>query len=136
VIDSLEWAYPLPDDDFLTMRRILEALPERVAMEVRWERLPHYVVAVANPVAAVYLRCAVEDGRPTDDDGHLVVGPNEIWVSEDERSECEKILADMCQSPAVWWSFAAIAFKSIEAHRDFGAEYKRLTGLPHAAKHL
>jgi hypothetical protein len=124
-----EWAYPMHDDDFETLERIMMSLPD---IEVVWERLPAFAVAVADPTAAVYLRLAVESEPPTNDDGSSLLDPNEIWVADDERPECERLLVEACPSPAVWLAFACMMFASDEAHRAFGAAYTAATGRPHA----
>ena len=121
-----EWAYPVPDDQFKTLQDIMRSLPDGPDIETVWERMPYFVVVVADPLAAMYLRLAVRNGLPTDDDGTPLLGENEVWIAEDEREECERMLAEDCRSAAVWTAFAKIAFASEAAHADFRAAYVNL----------
>jgi hypothetical protein len=125
-----DFAYPFPDDDFQTLEQVLDLLPAGASMDVVWEPFPAFIAAVADPVAALYLRLAVNDGRPSDVDGKLLVGTNEIWVELEEREECERLLSECCPSPVVWSRFAKMCFASDEAHRQFGRAYRKITGLP------
>ena len=43
--------YPVPDDGFETLERIMISLPDIAYMEVSWEMLPAFVVTVADPKA-------------------------------------------------------------------------------------
>ena len=128
-----EWAYPIAEGDFEVLEDILMALPDPASVELFWERLPGFVAVVADVAAAVYLRLALENGRPTDEDGRPILEPNEVWVGADERARCENLLARNCPSPVRWFSYARIAFATAEAHRRFGAAYTAATGLPNAA---
>ena len=122
-----EFAFPLPDDNFATIKAIMRSLPQAEDIETVWSRMPHYVVQVADPLAAMYLRLAVTNGPLTDDDGTSLLGENEVWVAdEDERAECERILAEECPSASVWTAFAKICFASEDAHRQFRAAYVRV----------
>ena len=124
--------YPVPDDGFETLERIMISLPDVAYIEVSWERLPAFVVTVDDPKAAIYLRLSIENGPPTDSDGNSLLEPEEVWVVEDERAYCERLLVENCPSRAVWRACARMMFASDEAHRTFGAAYTLMTGLPHA----
>ena len=125
-----EFAYPIPDDGFQTLEEVLNRLPDESSMDMVCVPYPAFVATLADPVAAMYLRLAVEDGRPSDDDGCLLVGPNQVWVKEEERAECERLLSECCPSPVVWSTYARVSFVSDEAHLLFGAAYTEVTGLP------
>jgi hypothetical protein len=125
-----DFAYPFPDDDFETLDRVLGLLSDTASMETIFKPLPFFVATLVDPIAALYLRLAVGNGRPTDDDGRLIVGPNEIWVDREERAECERLLVECCPSAVVWSAFALMSFASEKAHRNFGCAYSKVTGLP------
>jgi hypothetical protein len=125
-----EWAYPLPDDGFETLERIMMSLPEGSALEMVWEPMPCFLVAVADPAAALFLALAVENGCPTYNDGTWMLSPDEVLVGADERSEVERLLAENCPSEARWFAMAMIAFANTRVHRDFAAAYTKLIAIP------
>ena len=130
-----DWLYPFPDDDLDSLWQIMDRLPVEMSSDLDWAAPRAFVVTVAKPKVAVYLRMAFENDRLDGLalDGLPLLSQDEVLISLDDRAECERMLAENCPSTVRWSALVRISVLSDEAHRAFGAAYTAITGLPSAA---
>lgn len=121
------YLYPVPEAPHTLLFEVVRDLPED-----DWLILSATVVAVADPMAAIYLRSCFPE-RPLGRDGTEVLDPCEVWIEEDERGEAERLLREACPSPALWFHVLQVAFDDPKAHRALSRVYTDLTSVPHAA---
>ena len=122
--------YPVPDD-YLMLLKVVGALQGDEETQFGWRRINASIVAVSNVTTAIYLR-AVFEHRPEDIHGDALLEPHEVWVEDEDRPECERLLAENCPSPAQWFDLIQVSFGDDDEHRRFGDAYTAITGLPHA----
>jgi hypothetical protein len=130
VTNRRHFIYPVPDD-FRTLLAVVNSVNEDREAKIGWFLLSASLVAVSSVTAAIYLRAAFEH-RPHDIRGDSLLEPHEIWVEEEDRSECERLLAENCPSPAQWYDLIQVSFATEDDHRQFAAAYTRITGLRNA----
>ena len=119
------YLYPVPEAPHTLLFQVVRDLPVD-----DWMTLSATVVAVADPVAAIYLRACFPE-RPLGRNGTEVLDPCEVWVEEDEREEAERLLREACPSPAAWFQVLQVAFDDEAARRAFTQVYADLTRVPH-----
>jgi hypothetical protein len=115
------------------MPRIASILRGDAKTVLTWSWTSASVVKVTSLTTAVYLRAAFSY-RPTDIDGDALLEDYEIWVDDEDRPECERMLRENCpaSSPAVWVDVIEVAFATEDEHRAFAAAYSAVTGMPNA----
>ena len=119
------YLYPVPEAPHTLLFQVVRDLPED-----DWMILSATVVAVADPVAAIYLRACFPE-RPVGRNGTEVLDPCEVWVEEDEREEAERLLREACPSPAAWFQVLQVAFDDDASRLAFARNYTALTSVPH-----
>jgi hypothetical protein len=95
-----EWLYPFPDDDFSSLLEVLDNLSLDAHADTDWQACRSFIVAVADPNAALYLSLKFENHRPYDESDVALLEANEVLIAEEDRSECEITLAQECPSHA------------------------------------
>jgi hypothetical protein len=120
--------YPVPDDTG-TLLAVVNSLSGDDETEFGWIRLHASLVAVSTITAAIYLR-TVYSYRPTDITGASLLEHHEVWVDDEDRPECERMLVENCPCQAQWFDLIQISFTDDDEHRTFAAAYSRITGLP------
>jgi hypothetical protein len=123
--------YPTPDG-----AKTMLAIEDRLQIDgeeppFEWDPVGASVVRVESDVAAIYLRANFEY-RPVDIHGGPLLEPNEIWVDDGDRDECERVLRENCPSSATWFDLFEVSFATDDEHREFAAAYTQITGLPSA----
>lgn len=127
-----DWLYPFPDDNFDSLWRVMDMLPSAHRAALDWEAANAFVISIADPLAAVYLRMAFDTDRITALDGETLLDPDEVLIRLHERAECEKLLIENCPSANQWQALVRISVLTDKA-QAFGAAYTAITGLPNAA---
>ena len=122
--------YPVPDD-FMMMLKVVNSLQGDEETQFGWVRLTASLVAVESITAAIYLR-AIFEHRPTDINGDALLEPHEVWVEDEDRPECERLLAENCPSLVQWYDLIQVSFATEDEHRRFGAAYTAITGMRNA----
>ena len=122
--------YPVPDG-LPTMLTVVNSLRGDAETEFGWSRLSASLVVLSSLTAAIYLR-AVFTHRPTDITGASLLEDHEVWVEDEDRPECERMLLENCPSPAAWFDLIEVSFATEDEHREFGAAYTAITGLRNA----
>jgi hypothetical protein len=122
--------YPVPQDHMMLLK-VVNALQGDDETQFGWRRISASIVAVSSLTAAIYLR-AVFEHRPSDIDGAPLLDDREVWIEDEDRSECERLLAENCPSAAAWFDLIEVSFANDDEHRSFGAAYTAITGLPNA----
>lgn len=128
-----DFLYPFPDDDLNSLWRVMDELPDADHAALDWTATRAFVVAVADPTAAVYLRMAFDTDRLIALDGDSLLEPDEVLIGADDRAKCERLLIEECPSVTQWSALVRISVLNDKAHRAFGAAYTAITGLPNAA---
>lgn len=119
------YLYPVPERPHTLMFEVVRDLPEE-----GWSILGATLVAVADPAAAIYLRCCFPE-RPLGLDGTEVLDAHEVWIEPHERDEAERLLREACPSSAAWFQVLQVAFASAAERCAFAQVYTDLTGIPH-----
>lgn len=120
--------YPVPDGVAM-MLAVVNSLQGDDETEFGWSRRNGCVVALSSLTAAIYLR-AVFTHRPADIHGESLLEDHEIWVEDENRHVCERMLAENCPCSAKWFDVIEVSFATDDEHRAFGAAYTAITGLP------
>ena len=119
------YLYPVPEAPHTLLFEVVRDLPAD-----DWMILGAAVVAVSDPVAAIYLRACFPE-RPLGRNGAEVLDPCEVWIEEDEREEAERLLREACPSPAAWFQVLQVAFDDDASRHAFDQGYTVLTRVPH-----
>lgn len=123
------YLYPL-QDGFKVMMEVVQALPDDEESFFSWQRAGAAVAKIATSKDAVYLRMTFPYGPPTLS-GETLLETDEVWITDEDRPEAERILAENCGSPQTqWMDLIYVSFTNEEEHRAFAAAYTRITGLP------
>ena len=125
--DRRYFLYPVPDGS-QTMIAVENSLQTHVLL---WRRVGASVIAVGNTTTAIYLR-AVFEYRPADIHGDSLLEPHEVWIEDEDRPECERLLRENCPSSAAWFDLIEVSFGTDDEHREFAVAYTQITGLPNA----
>lgn len=120
--------YPVPEG-FQVMLAVVNSLQGDEKTEVGWSRHNGCVVALSSITAAIYLRAEFTH-RPADIHGQSLLEDHEIWVEDENRHVCERMLAENCPCSAKWFDVIEVSFATDDEHRAFGAAYTAITGLP------
>jgi hypothetical protein len=124
--------YPAPDGP-KTMVAVEDILRVDGDTPFAWWRIDASVVQVKSLTTAIYLRCAFPY-RPIDIGGDALLDDYEVWVDDEDKQECERMLKENCapSSSARFLDLIEVEFADDDEHRRFGAVYTAITGLPNA----
>jgi hypothetical protein len=125
--------YPAPQGS-QTMVAVEKSLQGDGETQFAWWPINASVVEVTSLTDAIYLRFAFSY-RLTDINGAALLDDHEVWVDDEDRLECERMLRENCHCPSSaqkWFELFEVEFADDDEHRRFGASFTALTGLPNA----